>query len=83
MIYVWNVIGLKLPQTWEAIIQVKRVNVLFAIILILQIQNSLRAKHRKAITTDKQSLDFPVDDLGIWPEGFSLSRENMYGDDGR
>ncbi|MCF6252015.1 MAG: DUF2281 domain-containing protein [Methylococcaceae bacterium] len=42
-----------------------------------------RVKTRKTITTGKQSLDFPVDDLGIWPEGLSLSREDMYGDDGR
>jgi len=42
-----------------------------------------RVRLRKTITTSKQSLDFPVDDLGIWPEGLSLSREDMYGDDGR
>lgn len=24
--------------------------------------------------------DFPVDDLGPWPEGLSLRREDMYGD---
>lgn len=27
--------------------------------------------------------DFPVDDLGSWPEGFTLRREDIYGDDGR
>ncbi len=27
--------------------------------------------------------DFPVDDLGPWPEGLSLRREDMYGDEGR
>ncbi len=42
-----------------------------------------RVKLRKTMTTNKQSLDFPVDDLGVWPEGLSLSREDMYGDDGR
>jgi hypothetical protein len=31
----------------------------------------------------KEPLDFPVDDLGPWPEGLSLRREDMYGDDGR
>lgn len=31
----------------------------------------------------KEPLDFPMDDLGPWPEGLSLRRENMYGDDGR
>ena len=42
-----------------------------------------RVRLRKTITTSKQSLNFPVDDLGIWPEGLSLRREDMYGDDGR
>ena len=42
-----------------------------------------RVRLRKTVTTSKQFLDFPVDDLGIWPEGLSLSREDMYGDDGR
>jgi hypothetical protein len=27
--------------------------------------------------------DFPVDDVGPWPEGMSLRREDMYDDDGR
>ncbi len=42
-----------------------------------------RVKIRKTITTNKQSSEFPVDDLGVWPEGLSLSRKDMYGDDGR
>ena len=42
-----------------------------------------RVRQRKTSMTSKQSLDFPVDDLGVWPEGLSLSREDMYGDDGR
>lgn len=41
-----------------------------------------RTKLRKA-TTNNESLDFPVDDLGPWPDGLSLHREDMYGDDGR
>ncbi len=41
-----------------------------------------RATARKIIT-DKKLLDFPVDDLGHWPESVSLRREDMYGDDGR
>lgn len=41
-----------------------------------------RATARKS-TTGKEPLDFPVDDLGPWPEGLSLRREDMYGDDGR
>lgn len=27
--------------------------------------------------------DLPVHDLGPWPEGLSLRREDLYGDDGR
>ncbi len=27
--------------------------------------------------------DLPVHDLGPWPKGLSLRREDMYGDDGR
>ncbi len=41
-----------------------------------------RVRRRKA-TTSKESLDFPVDDLGPWPDGLSLRREDMYGNDGR
>ena len=41
-----------------------------------------RAKRRKD-STSKQSLNFPVDDLGPWPDGLSLHREDMYGDNGR
>ncbi len=42
-----------------------------------------RTRLRKATTTSKESLDFPVDDLGPWPDGLSLHREDVYGDDGR
>ena len=42
-----------------------------------------RAKHKHMMTINKKLQDFPVDDLGIWPEGLSLNREDMYGDDGR
>lgn len=31
----------------------------------------------------REPLQFPVDDLGPWPEHLSLRREDMYGDDGR
>jgi hypothetical protein len=34
-------------------------------------------------TNDKEPLDFPVDDLGPWPQGLSLRREDMSADDGR
>ncbi|GAB6044352.1 DUF2281 domain-containing protein [Endothiovibrio diazotrophicus] len=33
--------------------------------------------------TGKEPLDFPVDDSGPWPEGLSLRRGDLYGDDGR
>jgi hypothetical protein len=42
-----------------------------------------RAKLRKTAVPGKEPLNFPVDDLGPWPEEVSLSREDMYGDDGR
>jgi hypothetical protein len=29
------------------------------------------------------AFDFPVIDIGPWPESLSLRREDMYGDDGR
>ena len=41
-----------------------------------------RTRQRKT-TINKESLDFPVDDLGPWPDGLSLHRDDMYGDDGR
>lgn len=44
---------------------------------------SERTRRRKATTTSKESLDFPVDNLGPWPDGLSLRREDMYGDDER
>ncbi len=40
-----------------------------------------RTPSKKAV--EHEPLDFPVDDLGPWPEGLSLRREDMYGDDGR
>ena len=43
----------------------------------------LRERVTARKTTGKEPLDFPVDDLGPWPEGLSLRREDMYGDDGR
>jgi len=42
-----------------------------------------RTRQGRSAETSKTSLDFPVDDLGPWPEGLSLRREDMYGDDGR
>jgi hypothetical protein len=43
----------------------------------------LRERVTARKTTGKEPQDFPVDDLGPWPEGLSLRREDMYGDDGR
>ena len=42
-----------------------------------------RARHRKSATASREPLAFPVDELGPWPDGLSLRREDMYGDDGR
>lgn len=41
-----------------------------------------RETARKA-STGAEPLDFPVDDLGPWPDGLSLRRSDIYGDDGR
>ncbi len=41
-----------------------------------------RTRQRKTAAS-KQSLNFPVMSVGKWPDDLSLSREDMYGDDGR
>jgi hypothetical protein len=38
---------------------------------------------REEGTTEKGSWVLPVHNWGPWPEGFSLRREDTYGDDGR
>jgi hypothetical protein len=51
----------------------------------------LPGNHRVILVLDETPLparrasvfDFPVIDVGPWPEGLSLRREDMYGDDGR
>jgi hypothetical protein len=47
-------------------------------------------EHRIVVVIDESlidgrrpPLDLPVHDLGPWPEGLSLRREDLYGDDGR
>ena len=42
-------------------------------------------RQRRFVAKRKQpaTLDFPVDTVSTWPEGLSLRREDMYGDDGR
>jgi hypothetical protein len=42
-----------------------------------------RTKRRKSSAAGRETLDFPVDDLGAWPNGLSLRRMDVYGDDGR
>ena len=50
-----------------------------------------RGEHRVVVVIDEQTVeqrqrglrDFPVDDLGRWPEDLSLRREDMYGEWGR
>ena len=36
-----------------------------------------------AKAAQREPFDFPVDDVGPWPEGLSLRREDMYEDWGR
>ncbi len=43
----------------------------------------LRARAQPHRPSPQEPLEFPVDDLGPWPVGLSLHREDMYGDDGR
>lgn len=43
----------------------------------------LKARAQSRRPGPQEPLEFPVDDLGPWPEGLSLHREDMYGDDGR
>ena len=43
----------------------------------------LRKRQRKISVAEKDVMDFPVDDLGPWPDGLNLSRAEMYGDDER
>ena len=38
---------------------------------------------RPAPAMSKKLEDFPTIDVGPWPDGLSLRREDMYGDDGR
>ena len=42
-----------------------------------------RTRRRKPSAAGKKPLNFPVDDLGAWPDSLSLHRVDMYGDDGR
>lgn len=42
-----------------------------------------RVKTSQTLLAERKSLDFPVDQLGQWPEGLGLRREDMYNDDGR
>ena len=44
------------------------------------LQQREQAKAKQS-TTD--SLDFPVDNVGPWPDEFSISRKDLYSDDGR
>jgi hypothetical protein len=55
-------------------------------------EDILPGKHHAIITIDSEQVqkksedwvkNFPVDSLGGWPEGFTMSRDQLYGDDGR
>ena len=60
---------------------------------ILQVQlpqDVTPGRHHVAVVIDEPSAptsktldDFPTIDVGPWPDGLSLRREDMYGDDGR
>jgi hypothetical protein len=41
------------------------------------------APQRQVPTNPLDPDGLPVHDLGPWPEGLSLRREDLYGDDGR
>ncbi|HEY5603195.1 MAG TPA: DUF2281 domain-containing protein [Gammaproteobacteria bacterium] len=43
----------------------------------------LKQRMQAKRTDKREPLDFPVISVGQWPEDMSLSREDMYGDDGR
>lgn len=43
----------------------------------------LRSRNQAQRGRSRQPFDFPVISVGQWPEGLSLRREDMYGDDGR
>lgn len=43
----------------------------------------LRERSLPQTATREGIMDFPVDDLGPWPEELSLRREDMYGNGGR
>jgi hypothetical protein len=40
-------------------------------------------EERPTVAPNRLLRDFPVIDIGPWPENLSLRREDMYGDDGR
>ncbi len=43
----------------------------------------MRMEQQATASKTKKPLVFPVVSVGKWPEGMSLHREDMYGDDGR
>lgn len=42
-----------------------------------------RTSSQRTTIASNKSLDFPVMSIGQWPSDLNLSREDMYGDDGR
>jgi len=52
--------------------------------LTLEEQEKLiKSLESRRVRGKRPPLHFPVDDLGAWPEGLSLRREDWYGDEGR
>lgn len=42
-----------------------------------------RVRRKKSAASGTEPLNFPVDDLGPWPEEMGLRREDIYDDNGR
>ena len=53
------------------------------VLVIEQEASELSVAKTPAANTSSSEWPFPVIDVGPWPEGLSLRREDMYGDDGR
>lgn len=48
----------------------------------LKQREQAKSEPKPEINADS-ALEFPVDDLGAWPDGISMSRKDLYCDDGR
>ena len=70
-------------QTLMAKIQLLPINRIAEVEDFVDFLNERTKRHLTSVTEQK-SLNFPVDHLsGAWQEGLNLSREDLYGNDGR